>query len=280
MTPTTAAVIAVSAPAQRLVAAQGLDERGAQEDPQEAGHERHPGGQQAAQRSGHHRIEPARITEGGHEPDELRDHDERAGRRLRHAQAVQHLAWTQPVVMLHGLLGDVGQHGIGTAEGHDRHLAEEDRCLSERAACTQRDQQQNDRHQPQREPDRCRPQRTGDSYPSVGGKSFAEQAVGVRDALLRAAVAAALEHCRPGPSAKPPDQPRGDDDDRKRHAEEEDRRRTRPRRCRSGRCSSGRGRRPARRPEAPRPAPPTSGRRTARRPRRHGPSQRRCSSAP
>ena len=52
MTPTTAAVIADSAPRQRLVAAQRFDERRADEDPEEARRERHPGGEQAAERAG------------------------------------------------------------------------------------------------------------------------------------------------------------------------------------------------------------------------------------
>ena len=48
------------------------------------------------------------------------------GRRLRHAEAVEHLARLEPAVVLDRLLRDIGQHRIGAAEGHHRHLAEED----------------------------------------------------------------------------------------------------------------------------------------------------------
>ena len=53
------------------------------------------------------------------------------GRGLRHAEAVEHLARLQPVIVLHRLLRDIGEHRVGAAERDHRHLAEEDRDLAE-----------------------------------------------------------------------------------------------------------------------------------------------------
>ena len=72
MTPTTAAVMVGERRGQRLVAAQRLDVRRAEEDPQEARHEGHPGGEQAAERAGDAAgCSAAGIAEGAHEADEL-----------------------------------------------------------------------------------------------------------------------------------------------------------------------------------------------------------------
>ena len=53
-----------------------------------------------------------------------------------------------PVIVLDRLLGDVGQHGIGAAEGDDGHLAEEDRDLGEDVVAAQAEIERGDRHQP------------------------------------------------------------------------------------------------------------------------------------
>ena len=81
---------------ERLVAAQPLDEGRAEEDPEEARREGHPGREQAAERAGQHRRQRAGIAEGGQEADELQHHDQRPGRGLGHAEAVEHLARLQP----------------------------------------------------------------------------------------------------------------------------------------------------------------------------------------
>ena len=143
ITPTTAAVIAASAADERLVAAQRLDEGRAEEDPQEARHEGHPGGEQAAQarRRAAGGSAPG-IAEGAHEADELDHHDQRPRRGLGHAEAVQHLAGLEPAVGLDRLLRDVGEHGVGAAEGDHRHLREEDGDLAEDVAGAERQQQQ------------------------------------------------------------------------------------------------------------------------------------------
>ena len=59
-----------------------------------------------------------------------------------------------PVIMLDRLLRDIGQHRIGAAEGHQRHLAEEQRDLAEDIAPGRGRSGGRDRHQPEQQPDR------------------------------------------------------------------------------------------------------------------------------
>jgi hypothetical protein len=125
ITPTTAAVIAASAPASARLS-RSRSTKGA---PRKI-HRKH--GVKVTQvvsrppsvpaSSG---GQPARVAERAHEADELGDHDQRPRRRLGHAEPVQHLARRQPAVVLHRLLRDVGEHRIGAAEGDDGHDAEE-----------------------------------------------------------------------------------------------------------------------------------------------------------
>jgi len=70
-------VIADNAPVAResAVAARLLDERCAEEDPQEARREGDPGGEKAAEHAGRHRRERPGIAVGGQETDELQHHD-------------------------------------------------------------------------------------------------------------------------------------------------------------------------------------------------------------
>ena len=79
------------------------------------------------------------LAPGGEEAHELRHHDQRAGRGLGHAEPVQHLAGCHPVIVVDRLLGHVGQHGVGAAEGDHRHLAEEERDLGEDVVAAQAD---------------------------------------------------------------------------------------------------------------------------------------------
>ena len=154
ITPTTAAVIADSAPASALLP-RSVSMKGAPRKIQrKQGDEGDPGRQQSAERRRQHRRQRAGIAIGGHEADELQHHDQRARRGLGHAEAVEHLARLQPVIMLDRLLGDIGQHRIGAAERHHRHLAEEQRDLAEHVGLSERDQERGDRHQPEQQPDR------------------------------------------------------------------------------------------------------------------------------
>ena len=93
---------------------------------------------------------PRGVAEGGEVADEGQHQDQRPGRGLGHGEAVQHLAGLQPAQRLHGLLGDVGEDGVGAAEGHHRHLGEEHGHRGRRRSAGAED-----RHQQQRQ---CRPQ--------------------------------------------------------------------------------------------------------------------------
>jgi hypothetical protein len=72
-----------------------------------------------------------RIAIGAHEPDELQHHDQWSGRRLGHAETVEHLGRAEPVISLDRLLRDIGEHRIGTTERHHRHGREEGGDLAE-----------------------------------------------------------------------------------------------------------------------------------------------------
>ena len=96
ITPTTAAVIAASAPASAACRAAARCRR-AEEDPEERRDEGHPGHQHRREHRRRPWIEPARVAEGREKADELHDHDQRPGRGLGHAEAVEHLAGRHPV---------------------------------------------------------------------------------------------------------------------------------------------------------------------------------------
>src|SRR3546814_1660241 len=104
-----------------------LDEGSPREDPEIAGHERHPSGENRPQRGGNERRQAGRFPKRGKETDELRHHDERAGRGLCQSEAVQHFSGLEPPEGAHGFLRDIGQPRISAAERHHRHLAEEGR---------------------------------------------------------------------------------------------------------------------------------------------------------
>jgi hypothetical protein len=68
------------------------------------------------------------------EADELQHHDERAGRGLGEGEAAHHLRMRKPAVGFDGLLRDIGQHGVSSAEGDERGFAKEEALLGLRAA--------------------------------------------------------------------------------------------------------------------------------------------------
>jgi len=82
--------------------------------------------------------------------------DQGARRRLRHAQAVEHLARREPAVSSHRLLGDKGQNRIGAAEGDHGHLGEEHSDFGEDMIPAQQRQQQRRRSEPEEQENRRR----------------------------------------------------------------------------------------------------------------------------
>ncbi len=61
--------------------------------------------------------------------DELQHHDERAGRGLGEGETAHHLRMREPAVVFDGLLRNVRQHRIRAAEGDEGGLAEEQALL-------------------------------------------------------------------------------------------------------------------------------------------------------
>jgi hypothetical protein len=117
------------------------------------------------------------LPVGRQESDELHDLDQRARRRLGQAESVEHLAGTQPAVVLDRLLRDVGEHRVRAAEGDGRHLREEQRDLREHVGAAERGEQQRDGRRPERSPERCDAQRARERRLRVGGRRAIEQRV-------------------------------------------------------------------------------------------------------
>ena len=65
------------------------------------------------------RIERAGFAKCADERDELHHLDQWAGRRLGHAEAVEHFAGLEPAEGFDRLLRDVGEDGVGAAERDD-----------------------------------------------------------------------------------------------------------------------------------------------------------------
>ena len=79
------------------------------------------------------------------------------------------------MVVLDRALGDIGENGIGASECDHRHLAEEDRDLTENIAGAKRGKNSYDRHQPKREPYSRDRQRTRHRRVGVLGQFIPEQ---------------------------------------------------------------------------------------------------------
>ena len=165
------------------------------------------------------------MAKGAHEAHELRHHDERAGRRLGHPEAVQHLAGPEPAIGTDRLLGNIGEHGIGAAKGDDRHLAEEQGDVAEHIAAAERDQEEGDRSQPEHQKDGGNLERPSRGRSRMGRCVLAERRIGIGD-LLVADLLVATTSKKDGQTSAPtdePDDPRDQDDQRKWRVEKEDR---------------------------------------------------------
>ncbi|KIU01328.1 hypothetical protein QU38_02200, partial [Staphylococcus aureus] len=96
---------------------------------------------------------------------------------------------------LHCLLRDIGEHRIGAAEGHHRHLAEEGGDAAEHVVGAEREQQRCDRPEPEQQQDAGDAQRPREVRPGMVGKALAKSGVAVVDYLSAGGTmsAAALE---------------------------------------------------------------------------------------
>ena len=168
---------------------------------------------------------PRRIAERAQEADELGDHDQRAGRRLGHAQAVEHLARLQPAEGLHRLLRHIGQHRVGAAEGHHRHLARRRRAIwLKTLSAPSASSSASTGAEPQRPADGADPKRPAEVGPGVLGRVLAQQPCRRRRRSLRPRPGRRRPG-RPGSPAGPPMKPISagrEDDQRERNVEEED----------------------------------------------------------
>ncbi len=133
---------------QGLVVAEPFDGWCAEQHEQEAGYEGDPRGEQGGQGGGYPRVERARGSVGTDEGDELDDHDQRAGGGFGEGETPDHLPGQQPAVDVDGLLGDVGQHGVGTAEGDQGGAGEEQALVDEDAVPAERDTDSDDGNGP------------------------------------------------------------------------------------------------------------------------------------
>src|SRR5262245_29041282 len=207
---------------ERLVAPQRLDKRRPEENPEKAGGERHPGGEQAAERSGHHGRERTGIAVRRNEAHELQHHDQRPRSGLGHSETIEHLPRLEPAVIFDRLLRDIGEYRIGAAERHHRHLAEEHGDLAEDVGAAERDKQRDDRNEPERKPNGRNGQRARDGGAGVLGYALAEHVVDDgRFALVGAMSRADLKLGEAHQAGDEADDRGAEDDDRKRNVEEE-----------------------------------------------------------
>ena len=132
MTPTTAAVIAESAAASAAAVAQPLDVGRAEEDPEEARHEGHPGGDERAEER-RRRAAAARRDRARRRGRRRTARPGSAGRgssRPCPARRASRPA-VEPAEVLDRVLRHVGEHRVGAAEGDDGGLAEEEPSLDQ-----------------------------------------------------------------------------------------------------------------------------------------------------
>ena len=102
---------------------------------------------------------------------------------------------SQPI-MLHRLLRHIGEHRVGAAERHHRHLGEEHRDLAEDVGWPEPDQQDGDRRKPQREPDRADASAPACRFGRVcGGNSLPSRSSVGRRALPAMSAAGELRSC-------------------------------------------------------------------------------------
>lgn len=154
------------------------------------------------------RIEAAGIAERAHERHELDDHDQRAGRRLGKGEAAHHLARCQPPVDRDRLMGHVGEHSVGAAEGDQGGAREEQALVDEDAGAAEQHRDEDDGRDPQRQPD------GEDQHAAVDGRLLSVKGV-VADQRCQSIVNVAgfgLGQVGSPPAEQPADQGCGSDD--------------------------------------------------------------------
>ncbi len=126
------------------------------------------------------------------------------------------------MVIFDGLLRDIGQHRVGAAERHNRHLAEEHGDLAEDVGAAERGKERDDRNEPQREPNGRNGQRARDGGAGVFGYALAQHVIDDgRVALVGAMSRADLKLGEAHHSRDEADDRGAEDDDRKGNVQEE-----------------------------------------------------------
>ena len=138
ITPTTAAVIAASAPVSiRLERNCSTNGAPAKIQSIEA-RERHPGRHRRGDHARRHRRERRGLAIACEEADELRHQDQRAGRRLGESQPVDHFLRRHPALRVDRFLRHIGKQRIGAAETHHRELGEEGADIDQHMLASER----------------------------------------------------------------------------------------------------------------------------------------------
>src|SRR5882672_10240995 len=155
------------------------------------------------------------------EADELKHHDERAGRGFGETQPVEHLARVKPAMVLDRLLADVRQHRVRAAERHHRRLAKEEPFAEQRVPPTQPRAEGQDRRPPQCETDRADLERAAQGRPRVSWHRRLVVEYGASRFILWGIVASDNEELlRPPPATEQSEDARRDKDQRERCFEE------------------------------------------------------------
>ena len=209
MTPTTAAVIAASAPDSRRLARSGsMNGAPAKIHSIDGVNVTHVVIAAPRTPTAARTVERRCVAVGREESDKLRYQDQRPGRGPGEAEPIDHFRCSHPMVRLDRLLGHIGQQRIGAAEAHHRELGEEHADRDQHVVGAERQRGQPHRRPPQHNADR---RRREELTPAI--------AVGRRDSLDLVGKA----HLRwRGPRHEISDQRRSRDDQRKRQGKEED----------------------------------------------------------
>lgn len=136
-----------------LFSAEGFDIGCAQKDKKEARDEGDPSSHYCAC-SGHEKgAERLGAIPAAKEADKLKHEYKGARGSLGETEAIKHLRSSEPAVIFYGLLGNIGEDGVGTAEGNDRGLGEKDTLRKQDVIRAKSEQSNHDGSSPNGEPE-------------------------------------------------------------------------------------------------------------------------------
>ncbi len=133
-----------------MLSSQGFDVGSSREDEDEGRQERHVARHQAPEDRAERPWHALGVAPGAHEADELQHHDQRPGRGLGQGHTVDRLRRGDPSLSHGHGVGDIGEHGVGAAEGDQRRLGEEAIQLRVQAVPSPPRHQSHEWHDPER----------------------------------------------------------------------------------------------------------------------------------